>query len=104
MTMEQLLAGAIGVLIALFITSMYKYFQNLISDYIYVRSPARKAIDKIQPALNTLIEIQPAILQGLKAILEAQKGQCNGNVTEALEIIKQAKEQFDSFLIEQSKG
>jgi hypothetical protein len=43
------------------------------------------------------------MLHGTIAIMEALKGQCNGNVDDALKINREAKQKFDAFLVESAR-
>jgi hypothetical protein len=50
------------------------------------------------PAVNTLLAVQGPQMEALIALLEATKGQCNGNVDRALKTTRQAKDTFNSFI------
>lgn len=95
----EVLPIAVGVGITLFVTSAYNLAATAIRKRVTIRSPEAQAIMQLQPAVNALIKTNGPMMQGIIAILEAQKGQCNGNVDDALVINREAKKQFDDFLI-----
>ena len=102
MNAELINTGA-GVLIGLAITGVYGLTATAIRRRVTVRSPEGRAIDQIVPAVNALIESQGPMLHGTIAIMEALKGQCNGNVDDALKINREAKQKFDAFLVESAR-
>lgn len=99
----ELLTAAAGAAVALIVTGIYNLAATAIRRRVTVRSPEAHAIDQIRPAVNALIETNGPMMQGIIAILEAQKGQCNGNVDEALDVNRKAKQKFDAFLIESAR-
>lgn len=101
--MIDLVAAAEGAAIALIITSAYNLASTAIRRRVTVRSPEAQAIEQIRPAVNALIETNGPMMQGIIAILEAQKGQCNGNVDEALHVNREAKKKFDDFLVNSAR-
>ena len=96
---EGILSAIIGVLIGLTVTGAYNLTATAVRKRVTVRSPEARAIGQIVPAVNALIESQGPMLQGTIAIMEALKGQCNGNIDQALEVNRRAKEKFDAFLV-----
>ena len=99
----ELINTRAGVLIGLAITGVYGLTATAIRRRVTVRSPEGRAIDQIVPAVNALIESQGPMLHGTIAIMEALKGQCNGNVDDALKINREAKQKFDAFLVESAR-
>jgi len=50
--------------------------------------------------VTVLFRLQGPQIMGLQATLEAQRdGECNGNVDKALEMIEEAKKEFDEHLL-----
>lgn len=94
---------AIGAFITLAVTGIYGIMTTAIRKRVSIRSPESQAIAQIVPAVNALLEANSPIMQGVIAILEAQKGQCNGNVDDALEVNRRAKKRFDDFLTKSAK-
>jgi len=101
--MNEVGLAALSVLGGLVIASIYGMFTAHIRKRVVIRSPEAAAITSITPAVNALIESNGPMMQGIIAILEAQKGQCNGNVDEALRVNREAKKKFDHFLVSQAK-
>lgn len=101
--MKELGLAALSILIGLIIASIYSLFKAHIRQRVTIRSPEAAAITSITPAVNALIESNGPMMQGIIAILEAQKGQCNGNIDEALKVNRAAKKRFDAFLVGQAK-
>jgi len=101
--MTDTLVAAFAVLGTLALTSLYGLTATAIRKRVSIRSPESKTIDQLVPLVNALIEVQGPQMQGIIAILEAQKGQCNGNVDAALEVNRAAKKKFDEFLITSAK-
>ena len=99
----ELVNTGVGVLIGLAITGAYGLTATAIRRRVTVRSPEGRAIDQIVPAVNALIESQGPMLHGTIAIMEALKGQCNGNVDAALEVNREAKKKFDEFISSSAK-
>ena len=99
----DIVSASIGVVVALILTSIYNLLSSAVSKRVTIRSPEAQSIAQIRPAVNALIETNGPMMQGIIAILEAQKGQCNGNVDEALDVNRRAKKKFDAFLIETAK-
>jgi hypothetical protein len=99
----DLLAAAAGAFIALIVASLYGLITTAVRKRVTIRSPEAQAIDQIRPAVNAMLETNSPMMQGIIAILEAQKGQCNGNVDEALTVNRAAKIKFDAYLLSTAK-
>ena len=94
----DILAAAGGAGVALIVSGIYNLVATAVRKRVSVRSPESKAIEQIVPAVNALLESTSPMMQGLIALMEAQKGICNGNVDDALEVNRDAKDRFDRFL------
>jgi hypothetical protein len=101
--MTDTLAVATGVIVTLIMTSLYHLLAAAIRRRVTIRSPEAQAIEQMVPAVNALMEIQGPQTQALIAILESQKGICNGNVDAALRETNKAKAKFDKFLLGQAR-
>ncbi len=101
--MNEITLAAVSVLVGLALASIYGAFTTYVRKRVTVRSPEASAITSLTPAVNALLESNSPMMQGIIAILEAQKGQCNGNVDEALRVNREAKKRFDKFLVSQAK-
>jgi len=101
--MSEALVAALAALGTMIMSSLYHLAASAVRKRVTVRSPEAKTIDQLVPLVNALIEVQGPQMQGIIAILEAQKGQCNGNVDAALEVNRAAKKKFDEFLVTSAK-
>ncbi len=101
--MNETLTAALAAIGTLIVASIYNLIATAVRKRVSVRSPEARAIEQITPAVNALMETNGPMMQGIIAILEAQKGQCNGNVDKALEVNRAAKQKFDLFLINSAK-
>jgi hypothetical protein len=101
--MDTTLAAALGILGTMVLTSLYGLVTTAIRKRVTIRSPEATAIAQMVPAVNALMEMQGPQTQALIAILEAQKGICNGNVDAALHETREAKNRFDAFLLGQAR-
>jgi len=101
--MNQMLTVALTSIGTMIIASIYSLAAVSLRKRVTVRSPEARAIEEIVPAVNALMETNGPMMHGIIAILEAQKGQCNGNVDSALEVNRSAKKKFDEFLITSAK-
>ena len=101
--MNETLVAALSVLGTMIAASLYGLATTAIRKRVHIRSPEAQAIAQMVPAVNALMEAQPSQMTALIAILEAQKGICNGNVDSALEVTRMAKAEFDRFLLGQAR-
>jgi hypothetical protein len=101
--LDQLIVASLASVATLAAAGLYSIIQTAVRKRVQIRSPESQAIDQIVPAVNALIVANGPMMQGIIAILEAQKGECNGNVDAALEINREAKKKFDQFLVSQAK-
>jgi len=101
--MNETLIAALSVLATMIAASLYGLATTAIRKRVHIRSPESQAIEQIVPAVNALMEMQGPQTQALIAILEAQKGICNGNVDSALETTREAKDRFERFLLGQAR-
>jgi len=103
MTIDTLLVAALAALGGLIAASIYGLFSSAIRKRVTIHSPEAQSIEQMVPAVNALIEANGPMMQGIIAILEAQKGECNGNVDAALKVNREAKKKFDRYLVSQAK-
>ena len=101
--MNSMMYVGAGAVVTLIVGSLYNLLIVAVRKRVTVRSPEAKAISELVPAVNALIESNGPMMQGIIAILEAQKGICNGNVDEALHANREAKKRFDAFLVGSAK-
>jgi len=101
--MNSTLIAALAMLGTMVLTSLYGLATAAIRKRVTVRSPEAATLTKMVPAVNALLKAQGPQMQALVAILEVQKGICNGNVDEALRATKQAQDEFDAFLVESAR-
>ncbi len=103
MTIDTVLVAALAALGGLVAASIYGLFSSAVRKRVQIRSPEARTIEQMAPAVNALIEANGPMMQGIIAILEAQKGECNGNVDSALKVNREAKKKFDRYLVSQAK-
>jgi len=98
MSIETILVAALAILGTMILTSLYGLAAAALKRRVTISSPESKAIEKLVPTVNALLDMQGPQTRALIAILEAQQGQCNGNVTEALIVTRAAHSRFNDFL------
>ena len=101
--MNEITIAAVSILVGLALASIYGAFTTYVRKRVTIRTPEATAITSLTPAVNALLESNSPMMQGIIAILESQKGQCNGNIDEALKVNREAKKKFDRFLVDQAK-
>jgi len=101
--MDTLLIAALTALATLIVASLYGLVSTAIRKRVQIRSPEARSIEQIAPAVNALLEANGPMMGGIIAILEAQKGICNGNVDAALDANRAAKKEFDRYLYSQAR-
>lgn len=101
--MADIIYVATGATIALIVTSIYNLTAIAIRKRVLIRSPEAAAIAQMRPAVNAMLRAFGPIQQGIIAILEAQKGECNGNIDKALDVNRESKMQFDQFLLDSAR-
>jgi DNA-binding transcriptional LysR family regulator len=101
--MNSTLIAALSILGTMVLTSLYGLATTAIRKRVRIRSPEAQAIEQMVPAVNALLEAQPSQMTALVAILEAQKGICNGNVDAALVETREAANRFNHFLMSQAR-
>lgn len=81
------------------------WVRTFLARRVKVETPDSKAIRALRKDVRTIVAVQDAIMdtqvlqsRAIKAVLEAQKGVCNGNVDRAISMIDGAEAQFDAFL------
>lgn len=72
--------------------------QTLLKRNVHIATPAERSLDHIVPMVNMLAHVQGPMLVCIEALLEASKGKCNGNIDNALEVMKDARECYDSYV------
>ena len=101
--MNETLIAALSILATMIAASLYGMATTAIRKRVHIRSPEAQAIEQMVPAVNALMDMQGPQTTALIAILEAQKGICNGNVDNALDVTRMAKAEFDRFLLGQAR-
>ena len=77
--------------------------RKYIGKRVKIESPEAATLAQVVPAVNALIQIQGPQTDALIALLEASKGQCNGNVDRALATAREGRAGFQKFLTESAK-
>lgn len=92
---------AVGTALVMWAMSWIRVF---LAKRVRVQGPEAEALKmqgdilaKLCPAVNILIECKGPELEMLIALGEASQGKNNGNVTDALELVREKAKQFDSF-------
>lgn len=101
--MNGTLIAALAMLGTMVLTSLYGLATTALRKRVQIRSPESRAIEQLVPTVNALLEMQGPQTRALIAILEAQKGQCNGNVDEALIVTRAAHARFNDFLTDSAR-
>ena len=101
--MSGTLIAALAMLGTMILTSLYGLATTALRKRVQIRSPEARAIEQLVPTVNALLEMQGPQTRALIAILEAQKGQCNGNVDDALIIARAAHVRFNDFLTDSAR-
>jgi len=99
MNTETIAALAIGALVSLIVGGLWSAIGKWMGRRVYLRSPEARSIEQIGPAVNALVKVASPQNDALIAILEAQKGVCNGNVDRALEKMRKTRDEFHGFLV-----
>lgn len=92
--MDRLLDYTLGALIPIIIGGLVV----LVRRSVKIQTPGARKVDQIVPAVNALLDIQLPQTEALIALLEVQKGICNGNVDRALDNTRKAQDKFKGFL------
>lgn len=101
---------AIGALVPLVVGGLYAVVRDFLKARVHVSCPQAaplaeviKGHDELRTAVNAVLVVQGPQLEALVALLEATKGQVNGNVDRALDKARGARETFGQFQAEQLK-
>ncbi len=95
---------AIGVVITLTVTGLYNLIKMAIKRNVTVKSPERRELEQIIPAVNEMLEMMSPVIDALILILKAQKGmKLNGNIETALIKMEAAKTKHENFLVNSAK-
>ena len=104
--MERVYLPAIGAAVTLVIGALLKWAGRYIRNRVRFSGPEGRRLHameenlKSQARLTTiLLRVQRPQLTALIALLEATKGNINGNIDAALSAMKQAREDFDCYLV-----
>jgi hypothetical protein len=100
-TLEKLLMVAATAMIMW----VMGWVRTFLARRVKVETPDAANIRKIIKSMGQLSAVQDAVMdtqilqtKAIKALLEASKGKINGNVDDALQMIKGADIQFNAFL------
>lgn len=81
------------------------WVRTFLARRVKVETPDSRAIKALRRDVRAIVALQDVIMdtqvlqsRALKAVLEAQKGICNGNVDKAIALIDGAETQFEAFL------
>ena len=100
--MNTILVASLAAIGTLVVTSLYGLVASVLRKRVFIRSPEAHAIEQMAPAVNALLKANGPMMHGIIAILEAQKGECNSNVDIALDVNREAKAEFDRYLVSQA--
>lgn len=110
MDAKMLFALAVGALVPLLVGGLYTVIRDFLNARVHVSCPQAaplaevvRAHDQLKTAVNAVLVVQGPQLEALVALLEATKGQVNGNVDRALEKARGARETFGQYQTEQLK-
>lgn len=84
--------AGVGGIVAALIVGIQSFF----------KARFRNKTDRLEETTRHLVKMQTPILDGVQTLLEVSKGNCNGNVENALAVMKGAKAEHLEFLAERS--
>lgn len=96
---ETLIALAAGSIVSLAVTGIFAMVSRYLKRRVTVASPEARKLDQMIPAVNALVRVAAPQNEALIAILEAQKGVCNGNVDRVLDRMRETRDEFNQFLV-----
>jgi hypothetical protein len=96
--MREVLIGIGSAAGAAFIIFIVNCVRTRIMKRYHSERRESTVLSQLVPAVNALLDMQGPQTHALIALLEAQQGQCNGNVEKALAISIKARDKFDMFL------
>lgn len=97
--MGKLMDYALGALAPIIIGGLVVLVRRIVK----IQTPGARKIEQLAPAVNALLDIQLPQTEALIALLEVQKGICNGNVDRALSATREAQGKFKKFLQDSAK-
>jgi len=97
--MGNMLDYALGALAPILIGGLVVLVRRIVK----IQTPGSRRIEQLAPAVNALLDIQLPQTEALIALLEVQKGICNGNVDRALDATREAQGKFKKFLQDSAK-
>lgn len=107
--MTELLYTLAGAIIPAILFGLWRLGVNLMHR-LADTTPDRRKADRLESrlehhgkVLDALLVTQGPTLDGVIALLEVTKGQCNGNVDRALDRARDARDGFGEFLVDGQK-
>ncbi len=100
---ETLIALAAGSIVSLAVTGIFAMVARYLKRRVTVASPESRQLEQLVPLVNALARTTGPQNDALIAILEAQKGICNGNVDRALEKMRTTRDEFNAFLVSSAR-
>ena len=107
---ERIIIAVVGALAGLIAANVFRLLGQYIHKRVTIMSPDSALIRKMLVIVRSTSDMQDALMdvqirqtKALTALLEATKGQINGNVDEALSIVRGADAQFNAFLRSRAK-
>ena len=104
--MEQLLYGFIGAAVATGGTLLVKGAMKFVKSRVRFGGPDARLLQELEDRVDAharlssiLLKLQRPQLDALIALLEATKGNANGNVDRALCSMREARVSFDEYLV-----
>lgn len=82
---------------------VFSEIRKFVEKYFKFSTPEGRAIAQIVPIVNMMSSTYGSLLGGVKTLLEATKGKCNGNVDEALGKINEAENIYESHVASKLK-
>jgi len=94
---------AIGALVPIVVGGVVAALVKWVRRRVLVQSPESRLLEQLVPLVNALARTTGPQNDALIAILEAQKGICNGNVDRALEKMRTTRDEFNAFLVSSAR-
>jgi len=103
MPIETITALALGALVPIVVGGIVTAIYRAVRRRVLVQSPESRQLEQLVPLVNALARTTGPQNDALIAILEAQKGICNGNVDRALEKMRTTRDEFNAFLVSSAR-
>jgi hypothetical protein len=102
---SKFLLALMGAFAGILVSKAFELLERFVTRHVRFQSPESELIKKILAMLRTtsmvqdnVMDVQMVQTRALIALLEASKGQINGNVDSALTEVRESERKFNGFL------